>query len=270
MTAPASAAPNSSEHVLGHVLQQHADVLARLHTSRRAPRDSATTSRHVHDWSSNSRPMLSSSARASSASAIDLSHAASPSTRSAMMLRWISDAPAEIVLAKEWKYCSSQLPCGSSTLCVPSATIVADLDRRRCPRSSGADERHRSGATRWRTTSSTPAPARRRRAPTWRSRDTRDSAPPPCRSGRARRASAATARSSSLPSAASSARRLFEQLAHRHLDAQHVAEPHHAALVRQRAVGHGPAVVHLADEVRAPARRRRRRTPRSGRDARDG
>ena len=40
-----------------------------------------------------------------------------------MMLRWISDVPAEIVLAKEVKYCSSQVPCGSSMARCPSSAI---------------------------------------------------------------------------------------------------------------------------------------------------
>ena len=132
------------EHELGHVLEQHADVLAGLERRGAARRTRPLLRATSTTGLRTAARVLSSSARANSASAIDLRHDGSPSTRSAMMLRWISDAPAEIVLANEWKYCSSHEPCGSSTLCVPSATI-APISTAVTPCSSAA-----TSATFWR------------------------------------------------------------------------------------------------------------------------
>ena len=79
---------------------------------------------------------------------------------------------AEIVLAKEMKYCSSQVPWGSSMARCPSRATTP-VSRASAWRLCG--DQRQVLPPRSRTASSTPARGRCRRGPAWRSRDSRGS-----------------------------------------------------------------------------------------------
>ncbi len=163
-----------------------------------------------------------------------------------MMLRWISEAPAEIVLANEMKYCSSQVPCGSSMARCPSSAIDAGLQgvgplelrgdqREALPGLAGVQLHQRllgSAAAAGELGEAAVAEAAGRLRVDGHLHDLVDGEGP-LRWGEPLEERGC----------------LAEQALERLLQAHHRAHPDHAALVGERAVGHGPAVVLLPDQV---------------------